>query len=90
MTQGTGILVFGTNSSTVVADNYVTIEINSALELKARCVTLPHEYPNWIPLDDRTFHGIGWIPEEAEWTNPSDQPLVQYERLRNPKIVESH
>jgi predicted phosphodiesterase len=71
------------------AGNYVTIEINSSLEIKAKCVALPHEYPNWIPLDDRTFHGIEWIPEEAEWTNPADQPLIRYERRQNPKIVES-
>jgi hypothetical protein len=72
------------------AGNYVTLEINSSLEVTARCINLPHEYPNWIPLDDRNFHGIGWIPEEAKWAKPADQPLLQYETWRGPKVIEAY
>jgi hypothetical protein len=63
------------------AGNYTIIEISSAQEIRARCVNFRREYPNWIPLQDRRYNGIGWIPEEAEWTNPSDPALRQIEVL---------
>ncbi len=70
--------------------NYVTIEISSSLEIKTRCVTLPHEYPNWISLENRRYNGIKWIPEEAKWTNASDPPIPQYAVSRSPRIIKSH
>jgi hypothetical protein len=67
------------------AGNYTTIEIDSSQALKIRCVNLPHEYLNWIPLEDRRYNGIEWIPEEAKWTNASDVPIPRYEVRRSPK-----
>ena len=61
------------------AGNYTTIEINSAQAITIRCLFLPHDYPNWIPLKDRRYNGIEWVPEEATWTNASDPPLRQRE-----------
>jgi hypothetical protein len=72
------------------AGNYTTIEINSSQAIRIRCVNLPHEYLNWIPLEDRRYNGIGWIPEEAKWTNASDVPILQYEVRRSPKIAKPH
>jgi predicted phosphodiesterase len=72
------------------AGNYVTIEINSSLEVNARCITLPHEYPNWIALEDRRYNGIRWIPQETKWTNTSDPPIPRYEVSRRPRKIESH
>jgi hypothetical protein len=68
------------------AGNYVTIEINSSQAIKISCVNLPHDYPNWIPVEDRRYNGIDWIPEEAEWTKASDWPLA----LRSTKIAKPH
>ena len=62
------------------AGNYTTIEINSSQAITIRCLFLPHDYPNWIPLKDRRYNGIEWVPEEATWTNASDPPLRQRER----------
>ena len=61
------------------AGNYTTIEINSSQAVTIRCLFLPHDYPNWIPLKDRRYNGIEWVPEEATWTNASDPPLRQRE-----------
>ncbi|MDB5610061.1 MAG: hypothetical protein JWP25_6961 [Bradyrhizobium sp.] len=72
------------------AGNYATIEINSSLAIKIKCVNLPHEYLNWIPLEDRGYNGIEWIPEEAKWTNASDVPIVRYDVRRSPKIAGPH
>jgi hypothetical protein len=72
------------------AGNYTTIEINSSQAIRIQCVNLPHEYPNWIPLEDRRYNGIEWIPEEAKWTSASDVPIVQREVRRNPKIAKPH
>jgi predicted phosphodiesterase len=72
------------------AGNYATIEIGSSLEIKTRCVTLPHEYPNWIPLENHRYNGIKWIPEEARWTNASDPPISQYEVSRSPRTIKPH
>ena len=58
------------------AGNYATIEINSPRAIKISCVDLPHDYPNWIPLQDRRYNGIAWIPEETKWTKASDWPLA--------------
>jgi Calcineurin-like phosphoesterase superfamily domain len=61
------------------AGNYTTIEINSSQAVTIRCLFLPHDYPNWIPLKDRRYNGIEWVPEEATWTNASDPSLRQRE-----------
>jgi hypothetical protein len=66
------------------AGNYVTIEISSSLEVSARCVALPHEYTNWIPLENIRYNGIRWIPEEDKWTNSSDPPISKYSVSRSP------
>jgi hypothetical protein len=65
------------------AGNYVTIEINSAQNIEISCVELPHDYPDWIALEDRRFNGIEWIPEEIKWTNASDWPIP----LRSKRIT---
>jgi predicted phosphodiesterase len=72
------------------AGNYATIEIGSSLEIKTRCVTLPHEYPNWIPLENHRYNGIKWIPEEARWTDASDPPISQYEVSQSPRTIKPH
>jgi predicted phosphodiesterase len=64
------------------AGNYAIIEINSLLAINTRCVNFFCEYSNWIPLEDRQYHGIDWIPEEAECTKDSDPPLLRYEKWR--------
>jgi hypothetical protein len=64
------------------AGNYVKIEINSSQEIKTRCVNFVDEYPNWVPLEDRRYNGIDWIPEESKWTNASDPPLRRSEVVR--------
>jgi hypothetical protein len=46
-------------------------------------VELPHDYPDWIALEDRRFNGIEWIPEEIKWTNASDWPIP----LRSTRIT---
>jgi predicted phosphodiesterase len=61
------------------AGNYATIEIGPAEAITIRCLFLPHDYPDWIPLKDRRYNGIDWVPEEATWTNASDPPLRQSE-----------
>ena len=68
------------------AGNYAIIEINSSQAIKISRVDLPHDYPNWIPLEDRRYNGIEWIPEEAKWTNASDVPLA----LRSAAIAKPH
>jgi hypothetical protein len=64
------------------AGNYTTIEINSSDAITVRCIFLAQDYPDWIPLEDRRYNGIEWIPEEATWTNASDLPLRQSEVTR--------
>jgi hypothetical protein len=56
------------------AGNYVVIEIASSA-IQVGCLRLPHEYPDWIPLDDRRYNGMAWIPEEMQWTKASDWPI---------------
>ena len=65
------------------AGNYVIIEINSSHAIKISCVDLPHDYPDWIALEDRRYNGIAWIPEEIKWTKASDWPIP----LRSIKIA---
>jgi predicted phosphodiesterase len=67
------------------AGNYVKIEISSSRRIRVGCVNLSHDYPDWIPLQDRRYNGIAWVPEEADWTEASDRPLT----LRNTRIVKS-
>jgi hypothetical protein len=70
------------------AGNYVKIEISSSHEIKTQCVKFVDNYPNWIPLEDRRYNGIEWIPEENRWTNPSDPPLRRSEVvLRRPNMI---
>jgi Calcineurin-like phosphoesterase superfamily domain len=56
------------------AGNYVVIEIASSA-IQVECLQLPHGYPDWIPLVDRRYNGIAWIPEELQWTKASDWPI---------------
>jgi predicted phosphodiesterase len=72
------------------AGNYVTIEINSSQAIKIRCINLPNQYPNWIPLQDRRYNGIEWIPEEGKWTSASDVRIPRYEVWRSPKTTRPH
>jgi hypothetical protein len=65
------------------AGNYAIIEINSSQAIKISRVDLPHDYPDWIPLQDHRYNGIEWIPEEIKWTNASDWPIP----LRSSKIA---
>jgi hypothetical protein len=65
------------------AGNYVIIEINSSHAIKISCVDLPHDYPDWIALEERRYNGIAWIPEEIKWTKASDWPIP----LRTTKIT---
>lgn len=58
----------------VNAGNYVKIEISSSQEIRAQCVYLRQEYPDWIPLEDCRLRGTDWIPEEKEWANSSWLP----------------
>jgi hypothetical protein len=67
------------------AGNYVTIEVSRSRRIAVRCVNLPSDYPDWIPLQDRRYNGIAWVPEESEWTKASDPPLT----LRSRKIVKT-
>ena len=67
------------------AGNYVTIEVGRSRRIAVRCVNLPSDYPDWIPLQDRRYNGIAWVPEESEWTKASDPPLT----LRSRKIVKT-
>jgi hypothetical protein len=68
------------------AGNYATIEVNSSQAIKISRVNLPHDYPDWIPLEDRRYNGIEWIAEEAKWTRTSDWPLA----LRSTKMAKRH
>ena len=64
------------------AGNYTIIALNSSSEIAVKCLYLPHDYPNWLPLERRQLHGIQWVPEEKRWTNPSDPRLIRYETIR--------
>jgi hypothetical protein len=68
------------------AGNYATIEIDSSQAVRISCVNLPRDYWDWIPLEDRRYSGIEWIPEEARWTKASDWPLA----LRSTRIAKPH
>jgi predicted phosphodiesterase len=58
------------------AGNYVKIEIGSG-RLAVRSVTLPHDYPRWIPLPNLRYSRLPWIDEEREWSLPSDPRLAR-------------
>jgi predicted phosphodiesterase len=58
----------------VNAGNYVTIEVSSSQEIRAQCVYMRREYPDWLPLEDSRSLGADWIPEEKRWANPSKIP----------------
>lgn len=58
------------------AGNYVKIEIRPDT-LTVRSVTLPHDYPRWIALDEVRTSGIPWIDEEREWSLASDPRITR-------------
>lgn len=60
------------------AGNCAVVDI-SGDDIQATCVTFPHDYDGWVALRDRCFHGVEWIPDEREWTDPMDPKLLQYE-----------
>lgn len=60
-----------------IAGNYAIIETGRA-GLALRHVTLPHDFPDWVPAG-RSYRGIEWIPEEARWSDPSDPRLPRFE-----------
>jgi predicted phosphodiesterase len=59
------------------AGSCTVIEIASDY-IQAACVTLPHDYHDWTAIEDRCFHGVQWVPEETEWTHPTDPKLLEY------------
>ena len=59
------------------AGNYTVLEIGPN-RLDVACVSLPHDYPDWIALEGQRFNGIEWIAEEQLWANPSDPRLMRY------------
>jgi hypothetical protein len=64
------------------AGNYSIIEIDRSRQITVSCHHLPHDYADWIILQDRRFNGIDWITEEQKWTNRSDPKLLKYEVVR--------
>lgn len=58
------------------AGNYVKIEIQRD-RLTVESVTLPHDYPCWVPLSGQRYTGIPWIDEEREWSRASDPRLTR-------------
>jgi predicted phosphodiesterase len=48
----------------VNAGNYVKIEVSPSQEIRAQCVYMRREYPDWMPLEDSRVIGTDWIPEE--------------------------
>lgn len=59
------------------AGNYAIIEA-SADAFDLRYVELPHDFPGWTPVD-RSYRGIEWIPEDSQWSDPSDPRLPRFE-----------
>jgi Icc-related predicted phosphoesterase len=55
----------------VNAGNYVTIEISSSQRVRAECVYMRCEYPDWVPIENSRALARDWIPEEKGWANPS-------------------
>jgi predicted phosphodiesterase len=68
------------------AGNYVKIEIRPD-ELTVESVTLPHDYPRWIPLSDVRYSGIPWIDEEREWSHASDPRITRSSISSRPPSV---
>ncbi len=62
------------------AGTYTIIEISLPDSVTIKSVTLPHDYPEWIALEDRRHNGIDWIAEEQEWTDPADPRLARYQQ----------
>jgi len=58
------------------AGNYVKIEIRRDA-LTVESVTLPHDYPRWIELDEVRYAGIPWIDEECKWSLASDPRITR-------------
>jgi predicted phosphodiesterase len=58
------------------AGNYVKIEIQ-ADKLAVKSVTLPHDYPRWVRLNEVRYSGIPWIDEECEWWRASDPRITR-------------
>jgi predicted phosphodiesterase len=59
------------------AGNYVKIEIQPD-RLTVKSVTLPHDYPRWIPVTDIRYSGLQWIDEERQWSLASDPRIPRY------------
>ncbi len=59
------------------AGNYAIIEAGDG-GFDLRYVVLPHEFPDWVPVD-RSYRGIEWIPEDARWSDPADPRLPRFE-----------
>lgn len=60
-----------------IAGNYAIIEPAST-GFAVRYVELPHEFPDWVPVE-RSYRGIEWIPEETKWSDPADPRLPRFE-----------
>jgi predicted phosphodiesterase len=60
-----------------IAGNYAIIETGDS-DFGVRYVGLPHEFPDWVPVE-RSYRGIEWIPEEAKWSDPADPRLPRFE-----------
>lgn len=60
-----------------IAGNYAIIE-SGKTGFDVRHVELPHEFPDWVPVE-RSYRGIAWIPEEARWSDPADPRLPRFE-----------
>lgn len=60
-----------------IAGNYAIVQSTGA-GFDVRYVGLPHDFPDWTPVD-RSFRGIEWIPEEKQWSDSADPRLPRFE-----------
>jgi predicted phosphodiesterase len=58
------------------AGNYVKIDI-APERLTVQSLTLPHDYPRWVPLTDARHGGLPWIDEERQWWRETDPRLTR-------------
>lgn len=72
------------------AGNYVVIEYGAKNEIKAKCVEIEHNHPQWAPLAGIRYMGIDWIPEEKKWTRKTDPTLPRYDIISDPSLMEPH
>jgi predicted phosphodiesterase len=59
------------------AGNYVKIEITPE-RLVVQSITLPHDYPRWMPLPEQRRSGLPWIDEELQWWRETDPRLARF------------